>query len=202
MTQNNTNIFQDQKKFMEACDQTTDKLNKDQFKLYYNLIKEESKELEEAISKNDRKEILDALIDILVVTTGAIHSGGFDGEGAWQEVMKTNFAKIDQQTCKVKKREDGKVLKPEGWKAPELESFIKEKDKSFNFIQKKEVLCAFDWKGNKIIDFSLNEDFSEITLFIDSEYPAKFEKTNELQLSDLSIFFYDKITVYVKNIIE
>jgi hypothetical protein len=26
------------------------------------------------------------------VTIGALHSAGFDGEGAWKEVMATNFA--------------------------------------------------------------------------------------------------------------
>jgi len=73
---------------------------------------------------DDRVEQLDALVDILVVTMGAIRAGGFDGEGAWKEVMDTNFAKIDPDTGKVRKREDGKVLKPEGWKAPELTQFI------------------------------------------------------------------------------
>ena len=56
---------------------------------------------------------------------GAIRAGGFDGAGAWQEVMRTNFAKIDSVTGKVRKREDGKVLKPEGWTAPELSKFVK-----------------------------------------------------------------------------
>jgi predicted HAD superfamily Cof-like phosphohydrolase len=70
-------------------------------------------------------EQLDALIDILVVTIGALHSGGFDVEGAWNEVMRTNFAKIDPTTGKVRKREDGKVLKPEGWTPPNLVPFVK-----------------------------------------------------------------------------
>jgi hypothetical protein len=39
--------------------------------------------------------------------------------------MNTNFAKIDAETGKVRKREDGKVLKPEGWQAPKLAQFIK-----------------------------------------------------------------------------
>jgi predicted HAD superfamily Cof-like phosphohydrolase len=39
--------------------------------------------------------------------------------------MDTNFAKIDPVTGKVNKRADGKVLKPEGWKAPELAQFVK-----------------------------------------------------------------------------
>jgi len=39
--------------------------------------------------------------------------------------MKTNFAKIDRETGKVRKRDDGKVLKPVGWTAPNLKSFLK-----------------------------------------------------------------------------
>ena len=49
---------------------------------------------------------------------------GADGEGGWKEVMSTNFAKIDKQTGKVRKREDGKVLKPEGWQPPQLAQFL------------------------------------------------------------------------------
>jgi hypothetical protein len=38
--------------------------------------------------------------------------------------MRTNFAKIDKETGKVRKREDGKVLKPQGWTPPELEQYL------------------------------------------------------------------------------
>jgi predicted HAD superfamily Cof-like phosphohydrolase len=85
---------------------------------------EEWRELKAALLMKDRVEQLDALLDFIVVTTGAIHSGGFDGAGGWKEVMKTNFAKIDKKTGKVRKREDGKVLKPQGWTAPDLEQFL------------------------------------------------------------------------------
>jgi predicted HAD superfamily Cof-like phosphohydrolase len=121
-----TNAFRDQEKFMRACGQTVDNYNEDQYNMYLGLIEEEHKELQVAIDAFDRVEQLDALIDILVVTIGAIHSGGFDAEGAWKEVMSTNFAKIDKDTGLVRKREDGKVLKPMGWTAPELAQFIKE----------------------------------------------------------------------------
>ena len=120
-----TNPFRDQEKFMNACDQTTGKQNPQQYAMYVGLIDEESKELDAALANNDRVEQLDALIDILVVTIGAIHSMGADAEGAWKEVMRTNFAKIDHETGKVRKREDGKVLKPLGWEPPELGQFVK-----------------------------------------------------------------------------
>ena len=119
-----TNPFRDQEKFMRSCDQTVGELNPAQFELYKNLIEEEFGELVTAENDNDRVEQLDALIDILVVTIGAIHSMGADAEGAWKEVMKTNFAKIDHETGKVRKREDGKVLKPQGWTPPDLKPFV------------------------------------------------------------------------------
>lgn len=116
-----TNPFKDQSKFMVACDQTVCEINGPQFGLYKKLIEEEFTELQDA---KNQEEQLDALIDILVVTIGAINSMGADGEGAWNEVMRTNFAKIDQETGKVRKREDGKVLKPDGWTPPNLLPYL------------------------------------------------------------------------------
>ena len=127
------NPFRDQEKFMRACDQSVAGDEK-QFDMYLDLIREEYKELLVAqglddnhvrVKAADPVETLDALIDILVVTIGALHSMGADAEGAWKEVMRTNFAKIDKETGKVRKREDGKVLKPVGWTPPDLNPFVK-----------------------------------------------------------------------------
>ena len=120
-----TNPFRDQEKFMKACDQTVGELNRDQYKLYLDLMDEEWRELKSALLLENRVEQLDALLDFIVVTIGAVHSGGFDSEGAWKEVMRTNLAKIDRDTGKVRKREDGKVLKPVGWTPPNLEPHVK-----------------------------------------------------------------------------
>lgn len=119
-----TNPFQDQAHFMKACDQSVGEFNGTQFDMYCSLIDEEHKELHTSLEKNDNVECLDALIDILVVTIGAIHSMGADGEGAWNEVMRTNLSKIDSVTGKVLKRDDGKILKPEGWTPPNLTTYL------------------------------------------------------------------------------
>ena len=116
-----TNTFKDIEKFATACDQPASPEN---YKMYLGLIDEEYGELVDAVMADDKVEQLDALVDILVVTMGAIRAAGWDGEAAWKEVMDTNFAKIDATTGKVIKRSDGKVLKPIGWKAPELSQFI------------------------------------------------------------------------------
>jgi predicted HAD superfamily Cof-like phosphohydrolase len=117
-----TNPFSDQRKFMVACDQTVDTYNEKQFDLYVNLINEEFEELKAA--NGDKVEQLDALIDILVVAIGALHSLGVDSEGAWREVIRSNMSKVDPVTGKVIKREDGKVLKPATYSPPNLETFV------------------------------------------------------------------------------
>ncbi len=124
------NPFSDQEKFMQACDQTIGEYNQIQYDMYLKLIREEYDELVSAMLDADAVEQLDALIDILVVTIGAIHSMGADAEGAWREVMRSNFAKIGDNG-KVSKRDDGKVLKPQGWTAPNLKPFLK-KTATFN----------------------------------------------------------------------
>lgn len=116
------NPFAQQRVFMEACDQTVREYNEKQFDLYRTLIDEEVQELKDAKTQLEQ---LDALLDIIVVSIGAIHSMGADAEGAWTEVINSNYAKIDWATKKVRKREDGKVLKPEGWQPPQLEKFLK-----------------------------------------------------------------------------
>lgn len=116
-----TNPFKDIDTFHTACGQEPSVEN---YAMYVKLIGEEQGELMSAIVLNDHVEQIDALIDILVVTLGAIRAGGFDGEGAWKEVMATNFAKIDPETGKVRRRADGKILKPDAWKAPVLEPYI------------------------------------------------------------------------------
>jgi predicted HAD superfamily Cof-like phosphohydrolase len=45
--------------------------------------------------------------------------------------MRSNFAKIGEDG-KVRKREDGKVLKPVGWTPPDLKPFV---DKERNLLK-------------------------------------------------------------------
>lgn len=118
-------MIEDQRKFMMACSQSVDEYNHKQFNLYVDLICEELDELQEATALNDRVEQLDALMDLLVVTLGAVHSLGVDGAGAWQEVIRSNMSKIDPESGRVLKREDGKVLKPTSFSPPNLKPFVR-----------------------------------------------------------------------------
>ena len=116
--------FDDQAKFMMACGQTVGQENFGQFELYLNLIQEELGELMEAVEDSDHVEVFDALLDIIVVCIGAGHSLGLPMQAGWEEVVRSNMAKVDPATGFVRKREDGKILKPEGWTPPQLDKLV------------------------------------------------------------------------------
>lgn len=113
-------VFSDQAMFMQVCGQTVGQPNPEQFKLYKDLIGEEVNEFYEACDKGDQVEIFDALIDIIVVCAGAGHSLGLPMEAGWDSVQASNMRKVNPATGTVDRREDGKVLKPKGWRAPNL----------------------------------------------------------------------------------
>lgn len=116
-------MYNDVKTFIEACDQPKTQANAN---LYLKLIHEEYHELLAAIADRDTVEELDACMDMIWVILGYCHMNGWNVDAAWAEVARSNLAKIDPTTGKVRKREDGKVLKPEGWTPPQLSKFIGE----------------------------------------------------------------------------
>ena len=120
MRQQSPSVFHDQATFMRACGQSTYRDNEEQACMYLNLIGEEGDELEQAVLNNDEVEEFDAILDILVVCIGYGLSRGWPMVQGWEEVMRSNMAKIDPRTGMVTKREDGKILKPEGWTPPDL----------------------------------------------------------------------------------
>ena len=115
-------MYNDVVKFIEACDQEK---TLDNVKLYDKLIREEYDEYVGAILTKDEVETLDACMDMIWVILGYCYMKNYDVAGAWNEVARSNLDKIDPVTGKVKKREDGKVMKPAGWKPPQLENFVK-----------------------------------------------------------------------------
>jgi len=110
-------MYCDVVEFIEACDQERIPSNK---QLYHDLIREEFHEFMDA---KDEVEDLDACMDMIWVILGYCYMQNWDVLGAWEEVARSNRAKINPLTGKVTKRADGKVLKPEGWTPPQLEMF-------------------------------------------------------------------------------
>lgn len=121
MRQKASSVFDDQAAFMLACGQTVAGQNVRQAHLYWSLIQEEMHELQ--ASKSD-VEGFDAVLDLIVVLIGFGLSNGWPMQDGWDEVVRSNMAKVDPVTGQVRRRDDGKILKPEGWTPPDLGSLI------------------------------------------------------------------------------
>ena len=120
--------FTDVEVFLQACGQKHPNFPSppnDLSELYFKLIVEEYDEFIDACVKNDDAEQLDACFDMMWVIIGYMKSRGWDCEKAWDEGAKSNLIKIDPVTGMVIRREDGKILKPEGWKPPNFAKFVK-----------------------------------------------------------------------------
>jgi predicted HAD superfamily Cof-like phosphohydrolase len=122
-------VFTDVTVFLKAVGQETpsspQKTVSAQAELYKKLIKEEYEEFWEAEAVSDDVEEIDACFDMMWVIVGYMKSRGWDCENIWDEGAKSNLSKIDPVTGLVKRREDGKILKPEGWKPPDFTKFAK-----------------------------------------------------------------------------
>jgi len=88
------------------------------------LLVEEVQEYAEAARTGDLVEVLDALADIGYILAGTIINHGMQDiyDDAFNEVHRSNMAKLVDG--KVIRREDGKVLKPDGWQPPQLAQFL------------------------------------------------------------------------------
>jgi predicted HAD superfamily Cof-like phosphohydrolase len=123
-----TKVFTDVTVFLKAVGQetpSTPQMMSDQALLYKTLIEEEYYEFLDAYKNSDDTEEIDACFDMMWVIIGYMKSRGWDCEAIWDEGAKSNLSKIDPATGLVKRREDGKVLKPEGWKPPDFAKFTK-----------------------------------------------------------------------------
>ena len=90
-------MYLDVLRFITACDQNPSPENAE---LYSKLIKEEFEEFCVARRENDEVEQLDACMDMIWVILGYCHMKGYKVDAAWNEVARSNLAKINQCTYK------------------------------------------------------------------------------------------------------
>jgi len=74
------------------------------------------------VEPHNRVNLLDGLCDVEVTLNGVAYLAGFDKDGADQEVLGSNDAKlVDGKPIIL---EGGKIGKPAGWTAPDLRGFV------------------------------------------------------------------------------
>ncbi len=83
------------------------------------LIAEETGETITAILRGDLVEAIDGLCDVLYVVIGTAVAFGIDLEPFFAEVHRTNMLKTTGPV-----RADGKRMKPEGWKPPDIAGIL------------------------------------------------------------------------------
>ena len=129
-----TNLLRSTEEFMKAAGQ----LEEIGLPVYYShptrqlrrrLSREENKEYMDAEVENNRAEIADGLLDQIVVHWGTMlaYFGPELSVLLANSVGDSNLSKILSDGS-VLKREDGKVLKPEGYSPPRIREILEEWD--------------------------------------------------------------------------
>lgn len=110
--------------------------DKDLVNLRISLIEEEVKELKEELYPNtgvsgseviDMAKVAKEMADVLYVVAGTAVSLGIDLESVFDEVHRSNMSKVWEDGT-IKRREDGKILKPPTYSPADIEKILKEQE--------------------------------------------------------------------------
>ncbi|MDB4533604.1 nucleoside triphosphate pyrophosphohydrolase family protein [Vicingaceae bacterium] len=100
-------------------------IDKKDYRLRYELMKEENEEYLEAAENGDLVEIADACGDMLYILCGTLlkHGLQYKIEEVFKEIQSSNMSKLDENGEPIY-RKDGKVLKSELYFKPDIQSIL------------------------------------------------------------------------------
>lgn len=113
-------------KFLQDMNSTPELLSIEESRLRFKLMEEENIEYLDAAKNEDIVEILDACADQLYILCGTILKHGLQDMiiPAFNLVHANNMAKLGPDGKPIF-REDGKIIKPEGFEKVELKTLFK-----------------------------------------------------------------------------
>ena len=121
-----SNMFQEVKKFQTAVGQNVSEVpefpDENERVLRRKLLREEVDEYFDGEDKDDLENVAKELADIIYIVCGTAASYGIPLDRVFNEVHRSNMEKLVDG--KVVRRDDGKILKPEGWAAPDIKSVL------------------------------------------------------------------------------
>lgn len=82
--------------------------------------------------KSKRQDLLDADLDLIVVSTGAAMSQGADVQGALSEVIRSNDSK--RTDGKLLKDASGKIIKPDHYSPANLKGYLSQRTELSNKV--------------------------------------------------------------------
>ena len=123
-------LLNDVRAFHEACDVPVATSvafpSRERIELRQRLLREEYFEWLSAITNRDMVEVADALADMIYIIVGTALEFGIPLDRVWDEVQRSNMAKVDPETGRVEKRADGKVVKPVNWTPPRIREALED----------------------------------------------------------------------------
>ena len=87
------------------------------------LINEEVEEVFDAIRSKNEADNLKELVDVVVVCVGMADTYGWNFDTAFERVHKSNMSKLDDDGRPIR-RSDGKVIKSNNYKPPNLSDLV------------------------------------------------------------------------------
>lgn len=116
--------------FQQACDVQLEPTQK-MIQLCHKLISEETAEALQVLQEyefykgiDQKAELAGELVDLIYVVCYCANVVGIPLDQVFAFVHRANMNKVNPETGKVNKREDGKVLKPDGWKPAPLKELF------------------------------------------------------------------------------
>lgn len=175
-------------------------LNKHRAALRQRLLQEEVDELKDSKNLID---VADALSDILYITFGTAHEYGLADRLSmlFDEVHESNMTKLGEDGKPIY-REDGKVLKPVGYRAPNLRPII-ERDftvyKNSEAMQElaREVKQASEKRIENKIKSKLNI-LDRVLFWVSNKIESRLKKRVQVEFP-MSVFDKIQVTVYGKR---
>lgn len=92
--------------------------------LRLSILAEEFAEYLDAEATSNEEEILDSLVDQIYIIVGTGLAYGMPTAEAFDEVQRANMDKFPGGVAR--RRDDGKIIKPEGWKPPNIRGLLEE----------------------------------------------------------------------------
>lgn len=119
-------MYQDVKEFQTAVGQNVGTKpafpSEEERELRIKLLAEEYDEYQVGENNDDLENIAKELADIIYIVCGTAVSYGIPLDRVFDEVHRSNMAKLVDG--KPIRREDGKILKPEGWTPPDIKKIL------------------------------------------------------------------------------
>lgn len=88
-------------------------------------LEEEWIELQEALDEDDLPQIAKEVADVVWTALAIAKGFGVPFDAVWEAVRRSNFDKVGPNG-EMSRRGDGKIIKPPGWKPPDIIRILEE----------------------------------------------------------------------------